>query len=244
MDGVGDACDNCPATPNPDQDDVDGDGTGEVCDNCPGLANPNQQDSDGDGLGNACDTCSAGNGADTDGDTIADACDNCPNVDNVDQADEDGDGVKDSRDKCPGTPRGTQVDADGCPLKEEPVVEEVVVVEHETIVVRDLLFAFDSAKLDSADEAKLDDVANRLKNEAPDAKLTITGHTDSVGSDAYNQGLSERRAQAVADYLVRSGIPASNIVGVSGAGESQPVADNSTRDGRAMNRRVEIQIDR
>lgn len=158
--------------------------------------------------------------------------------------DEDGDGVLDSRDKCPGTPRGTQVDADGCPIKEEPMVEEVVVVEHETIVVRDLLFAFDSSKLDAADEAVLDDVAARLKSEAPDAKLTITGHTDSVGSDAYNQKLSERRAHAVADYLMRSGIPASNIVSVGGAGESQPVADNSTKDGRAMNRRVEIQIDR
>ncbi|MCO6055621.1 OmpA family protein [Pseudomonas sp. MOB-449] len=158
--------------------------------------------------------------------------------------DEDGDGVPDSRDKCPGTPPNTPVDADGCPPKEEPVAEEVVVVEHETIVVRDLLFAFDSAKLDPADEAKLDGVASRLKSEAPDAKLTVTGHTDSVGSDAYNQKLSERRAHAVADYLVRSGIPASNIVSVAGAGESQPVADNSTKDGRAMNRRVEIQIDR
>ncbi|MNP39730.1 Outer membrane protein A precursor [compost metagenome] len=124
------------------------------------------------------------------------------------------------------------------------MVEEVVVVEQETIVVRDLLFAFDSAKLDPADEAKLDTVVSRLKNEAPDAKLTVTGHTDSVGSDAYNQKLSERRAQAVADYLVSSGIPASSILSVGGAGESQPVADNSTKDGRAMNRRVEIQIDR
>ncbi|MFZ6045475.1 OmpA family protein [Pseudomonas sp. CR3202] len=158
--------------------------------------------------------------------------------------DEDGDGVPDSRDKCPGTPPGTRVDADGCPPKEEPVAEEVVVVEHETIVVRDLLFGFDSSKLDPADEAKLDTVVSRLKNEAPDAKLTITGHTDSVGKDAYNQKLSERRAQAVADYLVRSGIPASSIVGVVGAGETQPVADNATKDGRAMNRRVEIQIDR
>ncbi|WP_044871718.1 OmpA family protein [Pseudomonas sp. LFM046] len=159
--------------------------------------------------------------------------------------DEDGDGVFDSRDKCPGTPPGTKVDADGCPIKvEAPVVEAPAVVEHETIVVRDLLFSFDSAKLDPADEAKLDDVATRLKNEAPNAKLTVTGHTDSVGSDKYNQKLSERRAQAVADYLVRSGIPASSIVSVNGAGESQPVADNATKDGRAMNRRVEIQIDR
>lgn len=160
--------------------------------------------------------------------------------------DEDGDGVPDSRDKCPGTPPGVQVDANGCPP--EPVVveevEEVVVVEDETIVVRDLLFAFDSAALDPADKAKLDTIASRLRNEAPTAKLTITGHTDAVGSDSYNQKLSEKRAHSVTDYLVSTGIPQGSIAGVSGAGESQPVADNGTADGRALNRRVEILIDR
>ncbi|MCU9947419.1 OmpA family protein [Pseudomonas solani] len=160
--------------------------------------------------------------------------------------DEDGDGVPDSRDKCPGTPPGVQVDANGCPPEPAVVeeVEEVVVVEDETIVVRDLLFAFDSAALDPADKAKLDTIASRLRNEAPTAKLTITGHTDSVGSDSYNQKLSEKRAHSVTDYLVSTGIPKGSIAGVSGAGESQPVADNGTADGRALNRRVEILIDR
>lgn len=160
--------------------------------------------------------------------------------------DEDGDGVPDSRDKCPGTPSGVQVDANGCPPEPAVVeeVEEVVVVEDETIVVRDLLFAFDSAALDPADKAKLDTIASRLRNEAPTAKLTITGHTDSVGSDSYNQKLSEKRAHSVTDYLVSTGIPKGSIAGVSGAGESQPVADNGTADGRALNRRVEILIDR
>lgn len=160
--------------------------------------------------------------------------------------DEDGDGVLDSRDKCPGTPPGVQVDANGCPPEPAVVeeVEEVVVVEDETIVVRDLLFAFDSAALDPADKAKLDTIASRLRNEAPTAKLTITGHTDSVGSDSYNQRLSEKRAHSVTDYLVSTGIPKGSIAGVSGAGESQPVADNGTADGRALNRRVEILIDR
>ena len=160
--------------------------------------------------------------------------------------DEDGDGVPDSRDKCPGTPPGVQVDANGCPPAPvvEERVEEVVVVEDETIVVRDLLFAFDSATLDPADKAKLDTIASRLRNEAPTAKLTITGHTDSVGADSYNQKLSEKRAHSVTDYLVSTGVPKGSIVGVSGAGESQPVADNGTADGRALNRRVEILIDR
>ncbi|UVJ43015.1 OmpA family protein [Pseudomonas sp. LS1212] len=158
--------------------------------------------------------------------------------------DEDGDGVPDSRDKCPGTPRGVQVDANGCPPAPAPVVEEVVVVKEEVIVIRDVLFEFDSARLTAADKVRLDKIATRLKNEAPGARLEVTGHTDSVGSDTYNQKLSQKRAQSVTDYLVESGVPRSSFVAVEGAGESQPVTDNKTADGRAMNRRVEIKINR
>ncbi|MNM66302.1 Outer membrane porin F precursor [compost metagenome] len=116
--------------------------------------------------------------------------------------------------------------------------------KEETIVVRDLHFAFDSSKIDARDKDQLDTIANRLKGEAAGTELNISGHTDSVGSDAYNQKLSERRANAVASYLVDSGISASSIKSVTGYGETQPVADNSTSDGRAQNRRVEIQIKR
>jgi outer membrane protein OmpA-like peptidoglycan-associated protein len=160
--------------------------------------------------------------------------------------DEDGDGVPDSRDKCPGTPKGVQVDANGCPPVPVAVVQEevVVVVKEETIVIRDVHFEFDSAKLTAADKTKLDTIATRLKKEAPSAQLRVSGHTDSVGKDAYNQKLSERRAHSVTDYLVSSGIPRSSFVSVTGAGESHPVADNKTADGRALNRRVEIQINR
>ncbi|WP_448652592.1 OmpA family protein [Pseudomonas fluorescens] len=160
--------------------------------------------------------------------------------------DEDGDGVPDSRDKCPGTPKGVQVDANGCPPAPPAVavVEEVVVVKEETIVIRDVHFQFDSAKLTAADKTKLDTIATRLKKEAPSAQLRVSGHTDSVGKDAYNQKLSERRAHSVTDYLVSAGVPRSNFVSVVGAGESQPVADNKTADGRALNRRVEIKINR
>ncbi|MDT4869193.1 Outer membrane porin F [compost metagenome] len=111
-------------------------------------------------------------------------------------------------------------------------------------MVRDLHFAFDSSKIDARDKDQLDTIANRLKGEAAGTELNISGHTDSVGSDAYNQKLSERRANAVASYLVDSGISASSIKSVTGYGETQPVADNSTSDGRAQNRRVEIQIKR
>ncbi|MCW2270102.1 outer membrane protein OmpA-like peptidoglycan-associated protein [Pseudomonas sp. JUb96] len=157
--------------------------------------------------------------------------------------DEDGDGVPDSRDKCPGTPRGVQVDANGCP-PEPAVVEEVVVVKEEVIVIRDVHFEFDSAKLTAADKERLNTIATRLKNEAASARLSVTGHTDSVGRDAYNQKLSERRAQSVTDYLVSSGVPQASFVSVQGAGESRPEADNATAEGRAMNRRVEIRIER
>jgi outer membrane protein OmpA-like peptidoglycan-associated protein len=159
--------------------------------------------------------------------------------------DEDGDGVPDSRDKCPGTPKGVQVDANGCPPPSPvAVVEEVVVVKEETIVIRDVHFEFDSAKLTTADKIKLDTIVTRLKKEAPSARLRVTGHTDSVGSDTYNQKLSDRRAHSVVEYLISNGIARSSFVSVLGAGESQPVADNKTADGRAMNRRVEIQINR
>lgn len=160
-------------------------------------------------------------------------------------ADEDGDGVPDSRDKCPGTPKGVQVDADGCPPPvPAPVVEEVVVVEEETIVIRDVHFQFDKATLTPSDKEVLNTIATRLKQEAASAQLTVVGHTDSVGSDAYNQQLSDKRARSVVDYLVQSGVPRASFVSVAGAGESQPVADNKTADGRAMNRRTEIKIKR
>ncbi|MDV9032046.1 OmpA family protein [Pseudomonas sp. RAC1] len=162
--------------------------------------------------------------------------------------DEDGDGVPDSRDKCPGTPRGVQVDANGCPLQpvvEERVVEEVVVVEkEEVIVIRDVHFEFDSARLTATDKERLNSVATRLKQEAPSARLSVTGYTDSVGADGYNQKLSERRAHSVTDYLIGSGIPRDRFVSVVGAGERQPVADNATAEGRALNRRTEIKIQR
>ncbi|MDG9885487.1 OmpA family protein [Pseudomonas putida CSV86] len=160
--------------------------------------------------------------------------------------DEDGDGVPDSRDKCPGTPRGTPVDATGCPLAPPapPVVEEVVVVKEETIVIRDVHFAFDSDKLTAADKSRLNTIAERLRAEKEGVQLTVTGHTDSVGSDAYNQRLSDKRAHSVVRYLVESGVPQGYFVSVSGAGESQPVADNKTAEGRAMNRRTEIKIQR
>ena len=156
--------------------------------------------------------------------------------------DADGDGVPDSRDQCPNTPKGVKVDAAGCPIVAVVVVEEVVIVKEETIVVHDVHFEFNSARLTAADKEKLNVIATRLKKDAANAQLKVTGYTDSVGKEAYNLKLSQERAHSVVEYLISSGIPRSQFVSVAGAGESNPVASNQTPEGRALNRRTEIKI--
>ncbi|MDX1352113.1 MAG: OmpA family protein, partial [Thiomicrorhabdus sp.] len=99
---------------------------------------------------------------------------------------------------------------------------------------------FDFDKADLKEVPELDAFAAYM-NEVTDSKVSITGHTDSIGPKAYNQTLSEKRAQDVADYLASKGISADRMM-VSGAGESSPIADNKTKAGRAENRRVEVEI--
>ncbi|MFV8458591.1 OmpA family protein [Vibrio owensii] len=101
-------------------------------------------------------------------------------------------------------------------------------------------FEFDSATLTDSVSERLDNFVNFL-NEYPQAQVEVTGYTDSSGPAAYNQKLSERRAQAVADYLVAAGIDADRFT-VKGMGEENPVADNSTHEGREKNRRVEVVV--
>ena len=104
----------------------------------------------------------------------------------------------------------------------------------------DAFFDFDKAVLKPEGKAKLDDLADKVKGITLEVIVAV-GHTDSVGADAYNQKLSEKRAQAVKDYLTGKGIEASRVY-VEGKGEKQPVADNKSSDGRAKNRRVEIEV--
>ena len=104
----------------------------------------------------------------------------------------------------------------------------------------DAFFDFDKAVLKPEAKVKLDDMASKLKSINLEVVIAV-GHTDSVGSDEYNQKLSIRRAEAVKAYLVSKGIEA-NRVYTEGKGEKQPVADNKTADGRAKNRRVEIEV--
>ena len=108
------------------------------------------------------------------------------------------------------------------------------------VTLGDVLFAFNKAELSAQAGPRLDKLANFLK-QFPDRKLLIEGYTDSVGSESYNQELSERRAMAVRDALVQRGVDTSRI-GARGYGKAYPVADNASPEGRAMNRRVEIVI--
>ena len=103
----------------------------------------------------------------------------------------------------------------------------------------DALFDFDKSVLKPAAKASLDSLAGKVKSLTLEVIVAV-GHTDSIGTDAYNQKLSIRRAEAVKKYLVSQGIEAKRIY-VEGKGESQPVADNKTKEGRAKNRRVQIE---
>jgi OOP family OmpA-OmpF porin len=104
----------------------------------------------------------------------------------------------------------------------------------------DAFFDFDKATLKPEGKAKLDDLSDKVKGITLEVIIAV-GHTDSVGADAYNQKLSEKRAQAVKEYLTSKGTDASRVY-VEGKGEKQPVADNKSADGRAKNRRVEIEV--
>jgi outer membrane protein W/outer membrane protein OmpA-like peptidoglycan-associated protein len=135
-------------------------------------------------------------------------------------ADTDGDGVCDEADKCPGTPAGTKVDSVGCPLEQ----------------TLKLLFDFDSAELRPESITELERVV-KFMGDVPFAKAMVEGHTDSVGTDAYNMALSDRRAKAVFDYLSSRGVDPARLSSV-GFGETKPIADNATAEGRQLNRRV------
>jgi OOP family OmpA-OmpF porin len=104
----------------------------------------------------------------------------------------------------------------------------------------DAFFDFDKAELKPEGRARLDDLVDKIKGINLEVIIAV-GHTDSVGSAAYNQRLSVRRAEAVKQYLVSKGVE-QNRVYTEGKGQTQPVADNSTREGRAKNRRVEIEV--
>ena len=239
-DGVPDSRDMCPNTPlgvKVDEFgcplDSDGDGVPDYLDKCPNTpkgvkvdANGCPLDSDGDGVPDYLDKC-----ADTPAGVKVDAS-GCP-------LDSDGDGVPDYLDKCPNTPKGVQVDADGCPIKKE----KTVIIKHEiesVVLSGDANFEFNKAALLPNAYPVLDSLVSTMKKHT-EYKWEIAGYTDGIGSVNYNLKLSERRAQSVVDYLVSKGVNSSNLK-VVGYGKDNPVATNSTPEGRSMNRRVEIKI--
>ena len=154
--------------------------------------------------------------------------------------DSDHDGVNDCEDKCPNTAAGTIVGPDGCPQK--------VVID-----LRGVNFKFDRPKVGETDISKslavptadsisvLNQAVDTLQR-YPQVHVTVAGYTDSKGTDAYNQKLSERRASIVYNYLTSHGIDASRLEGPIGHGENNPIGDNATDAGRAQNRRTELQV--
>jgi len=157
-----------------------------------------------------------------------------PVAPNCADSDSDGDGVNDCDDKCPGSQAGQTIGPDGCPV---PV----------SIDLKGVNFDFDKSTLRPDAVAILNEAIEILKR-YPELKVEVAGHTDSVGTDAYNQGLSERRARAVYDYLTSNGIDAARLSGPTGYGESRPIAPNTNEDGsdnpegRAKNRRTELNV--
>ena len=141
---------------------------------------------------------------------------------------------------APAAPAPVATPAAPAPAPTPAPVVPVAPATEKVSFAADAFFDFDKATLKPEGKAKLDDLTDKVKGITLEVIIAV-GHADSVGSDAYNQKLSEKRAQAVKDYLTSKGTDASRVY-VEGKGEKQPVADNKTADGRAKNRRVEIEV--
>jgi OmpA-OmpF porin, OOP family len=231
--------------------DTDKDNIPDSLDACPdaaGLASLNGcPDKDGDGIADKDDKCADVAGLkkydgcpipDTDKDGINDELDKCPTEAGVAKyngcpiPDTDKDGVNDEEDQCPAL-AGTAANK-GCPEIKEEVRKRIDVAANK------IYFATGSAKLLAKSNASLNEIYKILSADE-NLKLDINGHTDNKGKADKNKILSENRAKAVYDYLVKKGIAAERLVS-AGFGQEQPVADNKTTMGRAKNRRVELEL--
>ncbi len=224
---------------------------------------PAPKDSDGDGVIDANDACPGspvgapvdriGCPLDSDRDGIPDYLDKCPNTprsthvnkhgcafdkstEDIDgreklptalrgMADRDGDGVTDQNDRCPGTPAGLMIDKTGCPISLTLAIE----------------FDADKADIKPRHHAELKRGADFIRK-YPTSRILIAGHTDSTASGTYNRRLSQRRADSVRNYLIsKFGIKAERLE-AKGYGETFPIVDNGTAQGRQRNRRVELSV--
>ncbi len=254
-DGIIDKKDDCPEEAGLEIfngcPDSDGDSIMDKLDDCPEIAGLEKfkgcPDSDGDGIRDMEDECPdiAGldslNGCpfiDTDADGLQDKYDHCPKLagplenSGCPYIDTDKDGVLDKDDWCPMTPG--VVENNGCPVLEEEE-QEILNTAFENL-------EFKSAKsiIKSASFNSLDELAELLKKK-PEWKLLIEGHTDNVGRPASNMSLSQNRANAVKKYLSEKGVNA-NIMTVKWYGETKPIGDNKTAEGRQKNRMVEMTV--
>jgi outer membrane protein OmpA-like peptidoglycan-associated protein len=209
-DGILDAADRCPTVP----EDKDG---FEDEDGCPDY------DNDKDGIFDADDKCP---NEPEDRDGFEDE-DGCPDTDN------DKDGLPDERDRCPNVAEtfNGYKDEDGCPDEKPKMIQA-------KLILKGVNFITASAELTEESYSILDEVYNSLEA-FPEVRVEISGHTDAVGMASYNKMLSQDRANSVRNYLLSRGILPTRITAV-GYGKERPIASNSSNEGRAQNRRVEI----
>lgn len=205
---------------------------------------------------------------DTDGDDLADIDDQCPSESGSLELngcpDSDQDGVRNADDLCPDTSPQVRVDSKGCPLDQDqdgvPDHEDVCPDESGSLQnsgcpevkaeVKELFrralsgIKFETGKEIIREESfpLLDSVVMAMENN-PLYKLKISGHTDNAGDSLKNTALSDRRAKAVKFYLIKHGVDEARIVSATGYGSSRPIADNNTKTGRALNRRVEFEVE-
>lgn len=211
--------------------------------------NDSDSDRDGDGVPNEYDLCpdlagiaKLGGCQDSDGDGISDKDDLCPSIKGSKEfggcKDSDGDGVPDNRDNCPGK-KGAD---NGCPLKVDNVVttDATTTAVIQTLGKREVYFNYNSAKLDLNTKTLLNELATSFTDDSR-FNISIEGHADNKGRSAYNYDLSVARANVIKDYLISKGATNATIL-TKGKGETEPVASNNSRDGRAENRRSIITI--
>ena len=270
VDDGADRCPGTPAGEAPDaagcaasQRDTDSDKVKDSADRCPDTAagasvdaegcSAAQKDADADGVSDSSDKCpatpsgepvdAAGCSAsqrDADADGVMDSVDKCaetPEGARVDgqgcspeQLDTDGDGVSDAVDQCNDTPVGQVVDEKGCPRLFEGTAT--------TVILEGVTFATGKTELTDESKAILVNVAHSLAAN-PDVHVEIAGHTDNTGSRKANTRISAARARAVQDFLLANGVSAGQTT-TRGYGPDKPIASNKTAEGRAQNRRVEL----
>lgn len=251
-DGIADHLDKCPKVPGVKEmegcPDSDGDGIVDDEDECPEvpgvISAQGCPDADGDGIVDDEDACPQLAGLekykgcpDTDGDGVIDPEDECPEEPGVKElkgcADTDGDGIGDAVDKCPTIP-GVESNK-GCP----EIADEIKEVFKKAL--KGIQFESGRDVIKRSSYGILNNVAD-IMNENPSYKLIIDGHTDSQGNDDKNMILSEKRALAVKNYLIKKGVDGSRLTS-RGFGETVPKATNDTSAGRATNRRVEFTVE-